>query len=334
MKDSHPKSVCRREGSGSGSFLKKYWLIMFVVLIAAFFGIQEERFFSIDNIRSLFTSACVSSIIGIGLTCIMSTGELDFSAGTSMTMGAVLISVICKQTWVNSYAVGFVLTILCLVVIGLLNAVLHVKIGIPSIIATMGTSYLFSGIARALCHNTSIFRNPNWPSSFTFLGQGYLFGVIPMPVVCLVLVAALTIVYTQFSRAGQYLYLVGNNPKACEYLGISPARQKTEGFVLCAVLCGFGGILQASMLNGTTCYLGDDSLLPAVITIMLGCTFLNQGRYNVAGTIVGAILIAAITNGLTMMGAPAYIKEYALTVILLAAVSAVAITRQKRVKAL
>ena len=317
--------------SAAGSFFMKYWLLILTIAIAVCFGIPQPMFFRVDNLLNILSSACLTGIAGIGVTCVMATGEMDFSAGTSLTMGALIMAKVVSTGFIRNYYLAILFTLACLIAFGLLNAFLHIKVGMPSCIATMGSSYLVKGILKGLTNGSSIYgvAGGNCNKLFTFLGQGYLFGVIPMPLVVLIIISIIMMFYTERTRSGKYLYAVGSNPTASRFIGIDDRKQKLKGFVLCAVLCGIAGILQGSMVNGASPTLGDSMMLNAITVLMLGATFLKIGVYNVPGTIVGAVLLAIISNALTMWGVQSYVNDFVQAAILFAAVSTVAILRRR-----
>ena len=312
------------------SFLAKYWLILFAVLVGIAFGLVENRFFQFTNLLNILGSACVSAIAGIGLTCIMSVGEMDFAAGTEMSLGCVLMVWILKNTPVNNYLLTVLLTLVILAVVGLVNSFLHIKIGMPAFIATMGTSYLINGVNKGLTGGKSMLGvGSTLAKEFNFIGQKYLFGVIPMPMVMLIIVGTVVLIYTERTRSGKHLYAVGSNPQACKYIGINANKEKIKGFVLCSVLCGFAGILQGSMVNGATASIGDNSMISSITVLMLGATFVKMGVFNVPGTIVGAVLLAIVNNGLTMVGADSYVKSFVQGFILFGAVTVVVVLKKR-----
>lgn len=310
--------------------LAKYFLAIATLTVMVFFGITQAAFFKVANILNILSSACLSAMIGISLTCSMAAGEFDISVGSQLTMGAIVVTKILTKTPINNYWVACILTLMILACIGLVNAFVHVKLRIPAFIATMGTSYILDGVGKFITGGANILgAGKRVTADFTFLGQGYLFGVIPMPVVVMTIIGISMLILTERTRFGKYLYAVGANGTACRYIGIDAGKVKTIAFVLGSVLAGITGIVQSSMLNGVTAGMGDSMLLYALIVMMLGATFLRLGVYNVPGTLVGAILIAVISNGMTMMGAKSYMKDFVQAGILLLACAVVARVRRR-----
>ena len=313
-------------------WLYKYWVLLFTIAILLAFGIAEPRTLRSKNLLNIASSACLTAIAGIGATCVMSSGEFDLSAGSIMTMGAVFMVKFCKDLQMN-YFMAIVATLVCCAIIGLINAILHVNGRIPAFCATLSTSFILSGVAKGMTDGTDLLgMSKVTVPYYTFLGQGYLFGVIPMPLVVLIAVCIVMIFFTEYTRSGKFLYAVGSNPIACKYIGINDKIQKYKGFVLCGTLCGLAGIVQGSMSNGATPTLGANMMIFAIIVLMIGAMFNKVGVFNIPGTIVGALLLAVVNNGLVMVSASAFVKDLVLGSLLFISVSAVIIIRKRIAK--
>ncbi len=311
-------------------FLGKYGIGFFTILVAVFFGTLEPAFFKGRNLLNILSSACVTGIAGMGITCIYASGELDFGAGIEVATGACSMALLLRTDWCNSYALAIVLTLLIMVGIGLMNSFFHIVVGIPAFVSTLGVSFLVKGVLKYLTNGGGIYALPQWPKAFTFVGQGYLFGVIPMPVIVLVAVSVVMLLFTERTKWGKYIYAVGVNSKACNYLGISAKLQKTIAFVLCSVICGIAGIVQGSMLNGCLATMGDAIFTQALTVLMFGALFLKSGVYNVPGTLVGALLYTIILNGMTLCNTPAWAKEVVQGALLLVALCLVASAKLRK----
>ena len=311
--------------------LSKYWLFFFTVVIGVIFTLAQPRFASIGNLLDILSTTCVFGIVGIGVSLVMITGEIDFCCGVELSTGACLMAVLLDIKGFHSYFLALVITMAAMFLIGLLNGFLHVYIGIPGFIATMGTSLLIQGILKWLTNSASVFST-RWPACFTFLGQSRIFKIVPVSAVCLIVVALVFLVYTERTRNGKRLYAVGANAKACKYVGIDARSVKMKSFILCAMLCGFAGVINGSMLNSANPYMGDTALLSALTMLMLGATFYRIGMFNVPGTILGALLVNIINNGMTMLGAQTYQKYLVQGVVMLVAVTVVTLIRLRTAK--
>lgn len=312
-----------------GSMFARRWLLFFTLAAAIVFGVISPAFLQMANLLNILSNACIVGVMGVGLTCIFATGELDFSAGSQVSLASCLMAVILGRSAINSYIGVVFLTLLIMGLIGIYNAFLHVIIGIPAFIATLGTSYLVKGAAKALTNSKNVNNLPAWPKEFTFMGQGYLFGVIPMPVVILIIVGAGILFYTEYTRAGKYLYAVGSNPVACNYIGIDGKMQKVKGFIITAVMCGLAGIMQGSQMNAASPALGENMFVPALTIVFLGAAYGKTGVFNVPGTLVGAVLYALINQGLLMITSELWLKNYVQGGMLLFALIMVVVIRSR-----
>ena len=298
------------------------------VVMYVLFSILQKNFCTWGNLMTICCSACVIAIIGIGITFIMATGELDFSAGTQCAASTVIMGLLLQTTWFHSYVGAIVVTILSMALFGCLNAFLHVKLGIPAFIATFGSSYMLQGLFRIITKNQGYYNLQAWPDCFTYLGQGYLFGVVPVLVIVLLILGIVATIYNEKTKWGRYLYALGANAAACNYLGINAKMQKLRGFILCSVFCAIAGIVQGSMANMASINLGDESMISAITVIMVGATFIRSGVFNIPGTILASFLLQMLDNGLTMVGASAWMRSFIQGTILLASLVLVMVFKQ------
>lgn len=318
----------------ASSFIFKYWLGVLTILVFVVFTIMEPRFASLRNVMNILSSTCTLGLVGIGVTIVFCCGEIDFSCGMELSAAAVMMAIVLdKKAFSNHYILVLGMTLIMLVLYGILNVFLHVTIGIPSFIATMGTSLIATGICKYLTNSGSIYSK-RWPAIFTYLGQGYVFKVIPVSVIILIIVGTIMWIYTEKTKNGKLLYAVGSNTTACKYVGISVKQQKIKAFIICSVLCGLAGIIQSSQLNSANPYMGDVSLINALTVLMLGATFLRIGVFNIPGTLVASLLFQIISFGLVIVDAPGFLKDFIQGGILLFALSFVTLVKKRQNKSL
>ncbi len=310
-------------------FLGKYWLAILTVATFAVFSVIEPKFFSWNNFMVILCQASITCVIAIGNTFIMAAGELDFSSGTQCAAATVIMGLLLKQANFKSYIGAVIITLAFMALFGCFNAFVHITLGLPAFIATFGTSYLLQGIFRVITGDRMYNNLQAWPDSFTFLGQGYLFGVIPVLVVVLIVLSIIAALYTERTRWGRYLYALGSNPTACDYLGINARVQKLRGFILCSLFSAMAGIMQGSMANMASINVGSSTMMTAITVIFVGATFLKNGVFNVPGTIIASFLLSMLDNGLTMAGSGAWFRDFIQGVMLLGSLVLVMVFRQR-----
>ncbi|MFQ8767159.1 MAG: ABC transporter permease [Oscillospiraceae bacterium] len=271
------------------------------------FWSDAAKFLRANNLLGILSNACLAAIAGCGLTCVMATGEVDFSAGSAMTIAACTMSVLLDSRILNNYVGAMFVGILAATLMGAFNAFLHLTVGIPAFLATLSSSLVVKGIAYWITDGTTLYRV--WDSDvYTYLGQHYLFGIFPMPFVVLVCVGAIILFLLEFTKLGKILFAIGSNQTACDYMGIQTKKYKLIAFIMSATMCGISGIIQASMSNGAGPNMAESYQLLAVMVTVMGGTFLKKGIFNVPGTLLAAVLVTLVTNGMIMMEASTWLK--------------------------
>lgn len=307
--------------------LQSYLLLIAAIVVAIVFGLVENAFFKPTNLVEIVRAAAIIGLMGLGETVVQSAGEMDFAVGAETSFGAVMIAIMLTQLDLG-FGISFVLTMLLVILIGLLNSIIVVKVGIPSFVATLGMNTFINGINKYLTGGGTYYST-HWPEGFSVLGKSSLFGVIPMPAVLFVLGAIIVWIFLSKTRTGRYIYAVGANPNAAKNVGINVGKHKMIAFIVCSVCGGFAGMVQCSILNAATPTAGDSNFLKALSTCMLGATFLTPGVYNIPGTFVGAIMLGIIDNGLTMVGASYFMKDIINGLVLILAVGMVSLSQKK-----
>jgi ribose/xylose/arabinose/galactoside ABC-type transport system permease subunit len=303
-------------------FFAKYFLLMAIVFVSIIFGIAEPCFFLFANILDIIRSGSIIGLMAIGLSHAMIAGEFDFSIGAVATFTACITGLLLANQNVNNFLIAMIISLLLACIVGFINAFNTLKIGIPAFIATLGLSTLLNGLTKYITGG-GVFYALNWPKTFVFLGQGLIYN-IPIPAIIFIVALLIAWIFTESTRTGRYLFSVGANPIAAAHVGINVKKAKAIAFIFSAFFAGFGGIIQGSTLGSITPGMGDGNLLPAISATMLGATFLRAGIPNIPGTVIGALLLGVISNGLTMIGASFFMKDIIQGIILLISVGIIA----------
>jgi len=254
------KSDKNSEGSAFGAFMVKYGLAFFALLCMAVFAIMEPKFMGVKNLSNIIVAASTMGVTAMGLCLVMSSGEIDFAVGQELTIAAVFMGLLLDKRITTSYEIAAMGALVLMVLFGLMNSFLHIVIGIPAFIATMGTSFIALGFAYLITGGLWI-NSQRWPAEFTTIGQGYIFGKVPIMVVFLIVLTGIIWIYTELTNNGKKMYAVGSNTNACNYIGIDQRKEKLKNFVIGAVLCGIAGIMLSSEMNRTGALMGEASLV-------------------------------------------------------------------------
>lgn len=304
------------------SGLMKYFLLIATLCVCVFFAIGEPAFMKITNLLDIVRATTIIAIVGIGMTVVQAVGEFDFGIGACGSFAACLIAKIMIE-WIPNFWVALLVTMIAALLAGLVNYFLVVVIGIRAWIATFGMATVFGGCAKLLTGGGTYYTM-RWPNGFSTLGQGYIFKIVPVQVIVLLVLAVSAYIFCERTRTGRYMYAVGANQEAARHVGIDCNKQKLYGFLICSSCAAFSGVISASQLGSVSSTICDANTMQAICTCMLGATFLKPGVFNIPGTVLGAFLLAVISNGLTMIGASYFVKDFIQGAVLIISVGFIA----------
>ncbi len=272
-------------------------------LLVQFGGIYftgEGRFLSWQNISIVAQQASINAVLGAGMTFVILTGGIDLSVGSILAAAAV-VGLLVSQTLGD---LGIVAALLTGLAIGLGNGVLIAFLRLPPFIVTLGSLTAVRGLARLLGNDTTVF-NPDLP--FAFIGNGALhlgsFVAVPWLVVIAFLVIFGSWLILRRTVLGVHIYAVGGNDNAARLSGIKVWAVLLFVYGMSGLLAGLGGVMQAARLyaaNGLQ--LGQSYELDAIAAVILGGTSFVGGIGSIWGTLIGALIIAVLTNGLILLG--------------------------------
>ncbi|MFT6559308.1 MULTISPECIES: ABC transporter permease [Sneathiella] len=301
------------------SFSIKYGFI--IVMIASFigFGLAEPAFWGWHNLFSILLGVTIYGILALGVTFTLVTDGLDLSVGSTAAMSVMMASYCMVVLEMSGLSALFT----CLAIgalIGLVNGLLIVKIKIPDLLATLGTMFLIQGLQLIPSGGRSIGTGMMLPNgdeamgefseSFLYLGQGRVFDLIPTPVIFMIALALVVYLVLEHTRWGRVFYAIGGNSEAARLVGANVDRYKIMAYVLSGLIASFGGVLLAARVGRGDVSSGSGLLLDAVGAALIGFAVLGARKPNAFGTIVGAIFVGMLLNGLTMLNLPYFWQDF------------------------
>lgn len=291
-------------------------LVLLTVIIMIIFTVGTQGLFlNIQNIKNILVAAALNGIIGMGMTLVLITGGIDLSVCGNVIMTSMLtVSMMLA-------GVPWVICLLAALVIGgfvgLINGISIGKFGMVAFVVTMAMDNITQGFGKWYTNGLTLFNIPEIHGIFS----EYLFGVIPGPIIMMAVVAAFTFFLLKYTRYGRKLYAVGGNPRAAWMSGINDAKIITITYVISGLYCGLGAILMTSRLMSASPTMVSDTEMDAIAAAVLGGTSLMGGVGSVSGTIIGAITIAMISNGLNLFGVSTYVQQMTKGIIIFAVVA-------------
>ena len=292
----------------SAVFTQGAWqkILAFASLIAlmAVFSIASDNFLQPDNLIGILQATAVNGVLAVATTFVIITGGIDLSIGTLMTFCAVIAGVFLTY-WGLPMPVGILAAIAAGALCGSVSGTLIAKMKIPPFIATLGMMLLLKGLALVISGTRPIYFNdtPNFPmiSQESLIGAILPFLPIPNGVLILFVVAVASSLVLTRTALGRYTFALGSNEEAVRLSGVNTDFWKIIVYTVSGGICGIAGLIIASRLNSAQPALGQGYELDAIAAVVIGGTSLSGGRGTILGTIIGALIISVLTNGLRIL---------------------------------
>lgn len=295
--------------------LRKYAIVLILLAMLALMAVLSDAFLTPRNLLNVVRQISVIGLLGIGVTmAIISTG-IDLSLGSVLALSAVVAASLAQQPgWESAMYPGLaglpvIVPILAGLAVGVAagftNGFLIAQFRIPPFIATLGMMTVARGLALLYSDGRPI---SSLTESFTFIGQGELLG-IPLPILILALVAVLASIMLNHTRFGRYIYAIGGNEQAARISGVKIYRVKLGIYTISGLLAGLAGIVLAARISSGQPGLGVSYELDAIASAVIGGTSFSGGIGTVWGTLVGALIIGVLNNGLDLLNVSAYWQQ-------------------------
>lgn len=281
----------------------------------------RSAFLSPSNLRNVADQISVIAIIAAGMTMVIILGGIDLSVGSLIALSAVVAAwLIRRQGGEAATGAGMLLACTAAVLltgaVGLFSGTMVTGFRIPPFIATLAMMQVAGGLAFIAAQGQSIY---DIPSSFTWLGRGE-YGSIPNAVILMVIVYVAAHIVMTRTKCGRTIYAVGGNAEAARLSGVPVGRIRLSVYVLSGLAAGVGGIITASQLKAGAPTYGAAYELYVIAAVVVGGTSLSGGEGRVFGTLVGALIIGVIRNGMNLMNVEPYTQKVMLGLVILGAV--------------
>ena len=279
-----------------------------------FFSLFAKNFFSGSNAANIIRQASVLAIVSFGQTFAIIIQGFDLSVGAVMGLTACVTALLMIKGMVPVVVV-LILALLVAAFCGLINGVVTNYIGLNPFVATFGMWGMALGVALVISEEKVVFGLPN---TLRFLHDGEWLG-IPVPLILVMMIWVVLHLFLKLTPYGTATYAIGGNPTAAELSGIPVRRYKTMVYTFSGLMAGIAGILFLARANSAQAVDTIGYEFDSIVAVVVGGTSLMGGKGGVAQTLLGVVLLAAVRNGLNMMGASIYLQLVAVGVILILA---------------
>jgi len=313
-----------------GRALRRHALFIVLALLVALFQSREPAFLSFNNLFSVLQSVAVVALLGVGVTVTLAVDGFDLSVGSIAAFSLMLSSYAMVVLGLGA-TTTVALALAAGALIGLVNGLLIVALRIPDLLATLGMMFLLGGLQLIPTGGRSITTGVALPDgaiargafdpNFLLIGRYKLWGLVPLPVVLVAIVALATWFLMERTRWGRVFYAVGGNETAAHYAGAPTKAYRVSAYVISGVFGALGGVFIAARIGRGDVFAGASLLLDSVAAALIGFAVLDRGHANVLGTVAGAIFVGVLLNGLTMLNVPYYTQDFVKGAVLVGALA-------------
>jgi fructose transport system permease protein len=323
-----PAGPAERSGARiSGERIAQLGPLLALLLACAFFSTQSDRFLTGENFSLIVQQVMVIGTLAIGQTLIILTAGIDLSCGTVMAFGSIVMTRLAVHSGVPP-VLAIIIGVGACAAFGFVNGSLVTSLSLPPFIVTLGTF----NIAYALTHIYSKDETVvNLPGVMTALGNSFKIGSTAVTygsLVTLGLFALIWFVLTQ-TTWGRRIYALGDNPEATRLMGIPVKKQLLMVYVVAGVIYGIAALLLVSRLNVGDPNAGLTDNLDAITAVVLGGTSLFGGRGTIIGTLIGALIVGVLRDGLVLMGVQSIYQVLITGILVIVAVSVDQLARRR-----
>ena len=289
------------------------FIILLVVFVAA--SLLSPNFLSFDNLLNVLRQAAVITILAYGAMTLIIGGMIDLSAGAVMAFAGVVSVMAYKST--NSLLVAILAGIVIGVACNLVNAFVVASLRTPAFIVTLGMMLIARGAVLQLTQGQNILQL----GDFILIGQGNLNGILPIPILVLILITVIIWYLMNQTRYGRSVYAIGGSEEAARAAGIPVERIKYQAYLVNGILVGIAGVIFMSRVNAGLPNAGIGYELQAITAPIIGGTSFSGGVGTVLGTLAGALIVGVLGNVMNLLGISSYIQQIVMGAIIIVAVA-------------
>ncbi len=297
-----------------GEMLSNYGVYIAFLVMCVLLSVLSEHFLTLSNFLNLIQHISYNGIIAIGMTFVIISGGIDLSVGSILALTGIVSGRLAttEGTIYLAILIGLGVAILC----GATSGFLVAKVKVAPFIATLAMMTIARGLALVLSNGRPVI---GLPDKYLYIGHGSVFG-IPISIIIFIAIILMASFILHFTKFGRYVYAVGGNEVAARASGLDVTKIKLIVYIISSICAGIAGIVLSSRVSAASPIAGEGYELDAIAAVVIGGASLTGGVGNILGTVVGALIIGTLSNGLDLLNVSAYYKQIIKGVIIIAAV--------------
>lgn len=297
-----------------GNFLQQMGPLLGLFLLVIILSIVSSDFLTVSNIFNVLRQVSINALIAFGMTFVILTGGIDLSVGSTLALSSALSAGMMASG--GDPFLAIVVGLLAGLVMGAFNGILVAKGNVAPFIATLATMTVFRGLTLVYTEGKPI---TGLPDSFGMVGKSF-FLQIPMPVIWMLLSFIALYFILKHTTFGRHVYALGSNEEATRLSGVSTTKVKIWVYSISGLFASLAGIILTSRLNSAQPTAGTSYELDAIAAVVLGGTSLSGGKGWIVGTLIGAMIIGVLNNGLNLLNVSSFYQLVAKGAVILIAV--------------
>lgn len=310
------KTVTNIDKQKISVFMQRFGITLVLILVCIILSLVSDVFLTKTNILNVLRQISYTTIVAFPMTLLFIGGLTDLSPGAVMAFAGVVAANLMVNSGL-SMPVAMLITMVLGAAIGLINGAVITYFNLPPFIVTMAMQQVARGAALAYTKGYTV---SGLSDSFKYIGQGVLFGMIPVPVLLVAVLGILTWIILNKTRIGRHIYAVGGNPFAAEAAGINIRRLKIGLYIFSGVFAVIAGFVLTARLGVGQPNMAEGVEFDAMTSVVIGGTSMSGGTGTIYGTIIGAMFMGVLSNMLNLLGVDAYFQQIVRGVIIIVAI--------------
>jgi ribose/xylose/arabinose/galactoside ABC-type transport system permease subunit len=296
-------------------FMRRYGIGLAVLGLILILTIASPTFRTFRNTISILLQVSLNGLLALGMVFVITAGGIDLSIGSMLALTSVIIGAVLNST--GNILLACVTAVAATTFFGYLNGILVAKLDMIAFVVTLATMLVIRGVAYIISGG---YAQSLGNAQFKLVGGGKLFGIIPYPIIILIIIAILAYVLLHWTKFGRYIYAIGGNIDAATKSGINVSRIRTFSFIISGFCASIAGIILTSRISAAQPNIGVGYELDAIAACVIGGTSFVGGIGTIPGTFMGVILLGLTYNGMNLLGISSFWQTITKGLLILGAV--------------